>query len=335
MQAIAKKTRHYYFFVLLIAGYYAAAFYPYELAIPVHVNNHAKIQEDGSLDLSQGGMILLPAPHGWLNSSLAISPTKFYLEALSLNSEQTGPARIASFSIDPYERNISIAQENSNLLVRLRRDELNPNGVPAFVIEDVFADSRWRTIEIQLAEDSFKVLVDGSLRLSEPLNTGYRSLWDEAYPVIFGNEATGDRPWFGYIRNFQVCALSECLEGSQPGQLQIPGGYWRGPTWQSVLDKQQYFATTPFDMFVNFLFFAPFGFLMATTRAPTFGIATALATAALISVSIEAVQFILASRVTSLVDLVLNVAGSGLGFLAGRHLVPLGWRSKLRATMGS
>jgi hypothetical protein len=320
MQTIVKRINPYLLLALLIIGYYALAFFPYELATRSLVENQAQFLSDGSLSFERGGIALSLPPHSWLRPESSVRPTKFYVETFSLSSEQTGPARIVSFSIDPFERNITIGQENSDLIVRIRKSMSNLNGTPNFVIADVFGNSSWRTIEVRLSSDSFQVLVDGATRLSESLPTGYWLLWDDAYPLVFGNEASGDRVWQGYIRKAQVCAASECVNYVQPSMLQLPKRYWSGPTWRNVLDNQHYFATTPTDVFINLLFFMPLGFLLARLAEPPVGLAKALIVATLISVSIEAVQFILAYRVTSLIDVIVNLVGSGLGFGVGKRV---------------
>jgi glycopeptide antibiotics resistance protein len=47
---------------------------------------------------------------------------------LSTSDQQTGPARIITFSDGPYERNVTLAQEGRDLLIRLRTPLNGPNG---------------------------------------------------------------------------------------------------------------------------------------------------------------------------------------------------------------
>ena len=137
-------------------GYCAVAFFPYQLAAPSLVENHAQFLADGSLSFARGGMAISLAPHSWLKPDRGVSPTKFYVEAFSLSSEQTGPARIVSFSVDPFKSNITIGQENSDLIVRIRRSESNLIGMPAFVITDVFGVSTWRKLRFDSVMIRFK-----------------------------------------------------------------------------------------------------------------------------------------------------------------------------------
>jgi hypothetical protein len=46
------------------------------------------------------------------------------------DNNQTGPARIVSFSTDPYHRNFTLGQERDQLVLRLRTTRTGENGMP-------------------------------------------------------------------------------------------------------------------------------------------------------------------------------------------------------------
>jgi VanZ family protein len=81
-----------------------------------------------------------------------------------------------------------------------------------------------------------------------------------------------------------------------------------------------------FDVTLNVLGYAPYGFLFVASVYPRFSgrgaPLTAVASAALLSIALEAAQSYLPSRFASNVDVLCNVAGAAIGALAGRRLAP-------------
>jgi hypothetical protein len=78
------------------------------------------------------------------------------------NSHQEGPARIVSVSTDPYQRNLTIGQEGSALVVRIRTPLTGPNGLePELVQPDVFDREMERTIVVTYDGSTLASYVDG------------------------------------------------------------------------------------------------------------------------------------------------------------------------------
>src|SRR5512135_2173494 len=77
---------------------------------------------------------------------------------------------------------------------------------------------------------------------------------------------------------------------------------------------------TRFDILVNVVAYAPFGFfvaLMPRRRPPLGRFLVALAAATALSFAMETLQMLLPTRVASVVDLGANIAGAILGALVG------------------
>lgn len=75
---------------------------------------------------------------------------------------QDGPARIVSISIDPSHRNLTIGQEGSALVARLRTPLTGPNGrEPELVKPNVFAQGVNRTILVTYDGSTLTAFVDG------------------------------------------------------------------------------------------------------------------------------------------------------------------------------
>jgi len=111
--------------------------------------------------------------------------------------------------------------------------------------------------------------------------------------------------------------------------------------WMAPLPGTPYFLFAPekarftrFDVLVNVLAYAPFGFFLALigdTRTARRRLATAAGIAALLSLLIESAQMFLPTRDASAVDLASNTAGAALGAMGALALdrVP-GLRDRIR-----
>ena len=72
--------------------------------------------------------------------------------------------------------------------------------------------------------------MDGELRWRGPGPGGGLDTWDHTYPLILGNESTGDRPWLGRLVSVVIYdrALEpdEALREAHPS-MAIQGGFLR------------------------------------------------------------------------------------------------------------
>ena len=90
-------------------------------------------------------------PNRWLESSApakeladAVKQTSQFTLSLILashDSTQTGPARIFSLSTDPYHRNLTLGQEQDDLIIRLRNGTTGENAThPEIIVPGIFSD---------------------------------------------------------------------------------------------------------------------------------------------------------------------------------------------------
>jgi VanZ family protein len=96
--------------------------------------------------------------------------------------------------------------------------------------------------------------------------------------------------------------------------------------WMAPLPDTAFFLFAPwpprvarFDVAINVLAYAPFGFLLAligTRRSPAARLATAVGVGALLSFAMESTQMFLPTRDSSSVDFVTNSVGAALGGIA-------------------
>ena len=115
-------------------------------------------------------------------------------------TQQYGPARIISYSIDPYARNFTLGQSGDGLILRLRTSRSDLNGVDQQLkLENVLKAKKIQHIAATYDFEQRCLYVDGHAALCSDRLKGDFSNWDSAHQLIIGNEASGNRPWLGKI----------------------------------------------------------------------------------------------------------------------------------------
>lgn len=78
------------------------------------------------------------------------------------NLTQTGPARIISISGDPFHRNLTLGQDGTDLIIRLRTPVTGQNGqLPELSIPNLFMDTTSHHLIITYNESKLRLYVDG------------------------------------------------------------------------------------------------------------------------------------------------------------------------------
>ncbi len=118
----------------------------------------------------------------------------------SANVNQGGPARIVSYSLNPFERNFTLGQDGNDLVMRLRTTRTNENATsPSLNVANVFVPETMQHIVVTYDYLEQRVYVDGKLRVAAMIPQGTFETWDPSYFLVFGNEFSGNRPWSGTI----------------------------------------------------------------------------------------------------------------------------------------
>ena len=118
---------------------------------------------------------------------------------------QSGPARIISISSDPYNRNLTLAQEGSDLVFRLRTPLTGVNGMlPELVAPNIFADRNPHNLAITYDGRSILLFVDGRIN-SHSLKLGPGAvLWSYFFSINVND-------LFGYRLLYHIFLLSPIL----------------------------------------------------------------------------------------------------------------------------
>ncbi len=304
--------------VCLILMYWAAGFYPFRWSFPfIAYENAAQRIRGGGWQFPKAGIAKTRTVPEWLSKAIRLSSLHIVLEIRSLDSNQLGPARILSISEDPYRRNLTIAQEGTNLVLRLRTPKTSLNGMPSYQIDDVFARPDWQRIEVLIRPEEIQVQINGRPRVSDKVPAHALLVWANNYFLALGNEMTFDRPWLGEIRRAEIKIGDEVVDYARADLLAVTAQY--SVPRSTCLVQVIPFSCSQFDQYrlsdwlFNLIGFVPFGLLIAGLFRSNGTIRNSTLASFALSVSIEAGQIFLPGRFPSSEDLLLNTVGGALG----------------------
>lgn len=138
---------------------------------------------------------------------------------------QGGPARIVSMSVDPYQRNFTLGQEQSTVDVRLRTTTTGNNGMPSIVSETGSLSTEIvQVVYVRNSGGFARIVIDG-VQVGSGQAEGDLSNWDASYPLALANELGDDpRSWRGafylvavYARALTPTELETNLAAGIPG----------------------------------------------------------------------------------------------------------------------
>ena len=216
---ITDYDRLFIIYTLLLVG---LLLYPFRFQNPIRSEaNHAKLfSEENGVEFTPVSEIRSKTPNDNFNSEL-ISGDGLAIEVWVATDDyqQKGQTRIVSYSFDPYFRNFTLGQKGSDLVVRLRTEETSLNGFPETTLKNVFLSTDPYHIVVTYDYQMERIYVNG--RLTEETSIRGRFLnWDPSYPLVFGNENTGNRPWRGSLF---VVAEPEVLKNHKAGRFYRQG----------------------------------------------------------------------------------------------------------------
>jgi hypothetical protein len=342
---------------LLVTASAVFTLWPFEFQLPLFsVPNGAKLDQDGALVFESAGIVVDPAGGKMLYERLrdgrAIT-VAIVADSLSTKQAETGPGRRVSLSTDPHQRNITVGPRTDSLIFRIRTPETGDNGiVPGLRARSAFRPGHKQVLGATYDGERFRLFVDGRLADEQSSQGGLFSDWNPGYPLIFGNEATGDRPWLGRIYDVavydtafdpkRVASLSpaslanqspdriysltaRCLlrasrratgdEGTLLGNCQIP----RLLRVRHSIELFSAKSRDASDYFHGVVVWLPTGFVL--------GLALRLSSLKIVFLLIgtwatvlESAQMFVPSRSSSLTDLLVTFAAGSAGCLISRHI---------------
>lgn len=115
---------------------------------------------------------------------------------------QSGPARILSFSLDSDKRNFSLCQEGSRLVLRLRTTRTGLNGSGPSLYLGSFQAGKPQQVAVSYRDGKVICAINGKLVAVRPVEGDF-SNW-EPCQLLVGNEWKAHRPWGGRVFGFEI-----------------------------------------------------------------------------------------------------------------------------------
>ena len=317
-------------FVLAMFVHATIAWYPFEFDPPRRVDNGVTRLDDGGLAFAGDHVHAQAHAPTRLAEDPSATVATLDLEVQTGRTDQRGPARIFALSRDTTHANLVVAQDGSDLVVRVRRDASDTHGRPALRAPGVFADDEPIQVRVAITESAVELLASGHEPVVASTGGAAVTTWDPAHRVALGDDPGGDRTWHGAITAATLTVGDEQTDYLAPGTLDIPGQVWDVPerlheslgvssssaAWRSPL---------------HLLAFVPVGMLLVAVREHAPRLRRVAGDAALIGLLLQAGKIVAGWRHPSL----LTVGAQVLGAVAGVALLELARRRVARHRGGA
>jgi VanZ like protein len=313
---------------ILLAIYAIFSLQPFTFTwrLPVHVPNGAA-PISGGWSFPTPGIVVAQPRLAWLKSAKPAESLELSLEVRPLSSTRSRQARILTISEDIDNRNLMLAQDGDDLVLRLRSENTDGNGLrdgrSVARVENVLHAGRWTAIDLAIHPGRLTLAIDGRQEVEAALPPAVLATWNPWFGLALGNEMTCNRPWLGEIRDLVITVPDGATSYAEPGQVERPAAC------RPIHHSPKLVPLVPLslrDALRNIAMYLPLGCLLGMMahrhNRRTFG-AMVLAVAA-VSLAFETAQLFISSRFASIDDLIFNTLGGALG-------LSLGFRLKKRA----
>ena len=169
----------------------------------IEPRDNASITEDGQLSLTGGAFLAKDVTDTLLAACQQHNQLTLECVVTTDNLNQSGPARIISFSNDITHRNFTLGQDGNRLAVRLRTPRTGENGLGGeFSFGKIEAGKPMHVIASYFPGNIY-CYVDGERVYTSNGIQGDFSNW-ALYPLLFGDEASGGRNWEGTLSHITI-----------------------------------------------------------------------------------------------------------------------------------
>lgn len=183
--------------ILYLAIVLVLLLYPFDFSSPfgTRENSVTWLGDGKGVRFGESGMLVSDGPPAALFEKLK-SGTGLSVELWlsTARSKQYGPARILSYSLNPWEWNFTVGQYGRDLVFRLETMDGGPNTWVA----DAFVTGKLQHVVVTYDFSHMRLYVDGR-KAEAAMRRGGFDTWNPAFLLVLGNEASGARPWDGTI----------------------------------------------------------------------------------------------------------------------------------------
>jgi len=169
----------------------------------VRARGSAKITKSGAMGLARGAYLAEGAGKRLLAACKKSNQLAVEAIITPANLSQGGPARIISFSRDGHNRNFTVGQSRSALILRLRTTKTGVNGTPPEPRLCRLQGGKAHHVIVSYSPGKFACFLNGKPVSPSAGFAGDFSNW-EPMALIFGDEYRDPRDWAGTLRCIAV-----------------------------------------------------------------------------------------------------------------------------------
>lgn len=302
--------------VLGFACFFIWALFPFDWDPPKKLQNGGRILSDGTLSFQEAGIVTKRGPHPWFSVAQEADEFTLSLKVRSLRPEQDGPARILTFALDHYLRNITVAQDGESLVIIVYTETGSESLEPRYVVPHLFGSDEWQEVIIRISSSRIQVELYGDTIYDKPIQADrVIESWRSSYALSIGNELTGLRPWLGEIAEARILVGSTSFDLLASDEIVLRPTFWVGryaPRFVSMFTTDLS-SELWMDYAANFWCFIPLGFIVALRRPHFYPILRATVLCGVGSLGVEIVQIFFDQCFPSVYDWLLNTLGATAG----------------------
>jgi len=163
----------------------------------------AKLKPHAAMDLAGGAMIAQGADEALLAACRKTHQLGIEAKITPANLRQIGPARIISFSTDPYKRNFTVGQSADKLSLRLRTPRTGENGMRPETTLCKLTGTGPHHVIVSYSPGRLTCYLNGKRVLDTNRVRGDLSNWTPQH-LLFGDEWKESRDWAGKLENIAI-----------------------------------------------------------------------------------------------------------------------------------
>lgn len=174
-----------------------------ERACSVSPRGFARLNNRFAMSISAGAYTAETSDTALLNACKKTNRLTLEVTLVPGRQNQSGPARIVTFSSSPISRNFTLGQEGSQLVFRLRTPQTGENGVNPQLSLCTIEAGRPLHVVLTYASGQLIAYCNGKEILHTDQVLGDFSNWTPQH-LLFGDEWNGERQWAGTLEGIAV-----------------------------------------------------------------------------------------------------------------------------------